>query len=351
MMTGKIRAPERFCSYEARSLAEFEHMLGSMLGANRFDGSDDGDGVYTRVERLPLGPIEIVFATTTGCCRCVIPSSDVIRLQFGLVGGIEERIGEALLQVTKGAACVTPAYATFEERIEDHERIIIHFHEPELRRKLSALLGSEIDAPLRFEASDRIECPDLRMLRMFAGSLLLDANMNVPPLSPLVQAELGQTWMTALLLGARHKSSDLLLVKPADAGLEQVQQAVDYIEANWNKPLLIEDLTAAVGVSARSLFRTFRRFKDTSPKAYLRTVRLGKANQMLVAAGRETSVAEVASTCGFNNAGHFAKDYHATFGEPPSATLARTRTLTRGFGRKRNADELHRGPGLCRGRE
>jgi AraC-like DNA-binding protein len=351
MMTGKIRAPERFCSYEARSLAEFEHMLGSMLGADRFDGCKDGDGVYTRVERLPLGPIEIVFATTTGYCRCVIPSSDVIRVQFGLAGGVEERIGKAQLRIAKGAACVTPAYTAFEERIDDHERIIIHYHEPELRRKLSALLGSEIDAPLRFEASDRIECPDLRMLRMFAGSLLLDANMDVPPLSPLVQAELGQTWMAALLLGTGHNYSDALIAEPADAGLYQVQHAVDYIEANWNKPLLIEDLTAAIGVSARSLFRTFRRFKDTSPKAYLRMVRLRKANQMLVAAGRETSVADVASTCGFNNAGHFAKDYRVTFGEAPSATLARTRTLKRGFGRKRNADELHRRPGFCRGRE
>jgi AraC-like DNA-binding protein len=239
---------------------------------------------------------------------------------------------------------VVPANVEIEELIDVHERIIIHFRELELRRKLSAILGSEIDAPLQFDASDGIENPDTRMLRIAAGSLLLDAHMAVPPLSPLVQAELGQTWMAALLLGTAHNYSHVLTVASTDAGLHQVRRAVDYIETNWNKPLLIEDLTAAVGVSARGLFRTFRTSMEVSPKAYLRMVRLKKANQMLLAAERSTSVADVASACGFNNGGHFAKDYHDAFGEPPSATLARTRALIRRSGRNQGADKRRRPP-------
>jgi transcriptional regulator GlxA family with amidase domain len=46
---------------------------------------------------------------------------------------------------------------------------------------------------------------------------------------------------------------------------------------------------------------------------------------MLLRATPETTVTSVAYDCGFSNLGHFAKYYHAAFGEQPSATLKAAR--------------------------
>jgi transcriptional regulator GlxA family with amidase domain len=46
---------------------------------------------------------------------------------------------------------------------------------------------------------------------------------------------------------------------------------------------------------------------------------------MLEQADSQSSVIQIALKCGFQNAGHFARDYRVTFGELPSATLQRAK--------------------------
>jgi len=58
---------------------------------------------------------------------------------------------------------------------------------------------------------------------------------------------------------------------------------------------------------------------------FVRQVRLRHAQEMLMRASPETTVTSVAYACGFSNLGHFAKYYHAAFGEHPSATLKTAR--------------------------
>jgi transcriptional regulator GlxA family with amidase domain len=57
---------------------------------------------------------------------------------------------------------------------------------------------------------------------------------------------------------------------------------------------------------------------------------------MLALATPDASVTGVALACGFHNGGHFAKDYREAFGELPSLTLARARTLVQSRQRKSN---------------
>jgi transcriptional regulator GlxA family with amidase domain len=57
--------------------------------------------------------------------------------------------------------------------------------------------------------------------------------------------------------------------------------------------------------------------------AFAKMVRLKHARRMLSSGDPEASVTLVAFACGFGNLGHFARDYRQTFGERPSATLAK----------------------------
>jgi AraC-like DNA-binding protein len=82
-------------------------------------------------------------------------------------------------------------------------------------------------------------------------------------------------------------------------------------------------------LSARSLFRQFKRDRGQSPMAFLKDVRLRNARNMLARTDGTPSVTEVAVACGFSNlVGHFATDYFQRFSERPSDTLKRNKAVS-----------------------
>jgi transcriptional regulator GlxA family with amidase domain len=131
--------------------------------------------------------------------------------------------------------------------------------------------------------------------------------------------------MTSFLLANANNYSGLLLGEPIAAAPWQVRRTEQFIEANWDQPITIEALAAAINVSARSLFASFKAGRGYSPMDFVKRVRLGRARQKLSRPDAETSVTDVAFACGFGNPGHFAKDYRETFSESPSETLRRGR--------------------------
>ena len=109
-----------------------------------------------------------------------------------------------------------------------------------------------------------------------------------------------------------------------DAAPRQVRMAEEYIAANCHRAIAIEELTAVTGVSARCLFKSFKRSRHHTPMAFAKLARLRRARQIFAEGDERTTVAGTAFNCGFSNLGHFAKDYRDAFGELPSETLGRT---------------------------
>jgi len=118
----------------------------------------------------------------------------------------------------------------------------------------------------------------------------------------------------------------LLVDRRCDAAPWQVRRAEEYIVAHWDQPITVEALATVTGTSARSIFHVFKRSRGYSPMAFVKTVRLQKARQMLTRQSSTVSVTDVAFACGFGNLGHFASDYVRHFGERPSDTLNRTKS-------------------------
>ena len=83
-------------------------------------------------------------------------------------------------------------------------------------------------------------------------------------------------------------------------------------------------LCAAAGVSPRTLEYAFRENLGLSPAAFARQLRLHALRRDLLASALgESTVTDLAFRLGFTQLGRLAGDYRRTFGEPPSATLAR----------------------------
>ncbi|MFT4159157.1 helix-turn-helix transcriptional regulator, partial [Shinella sp.] len=89
-------------------------------------------------------------------------------------------------------------------------------------------------------------------------------------------------------------------------------------------PITIESLIEVSGVSARTLFRSFKRIRGYPPMFFVKKIRLERARALLGDRNAVTSVTGVALKCGFANLGQFARDYRETFGELPSETLKRS---------------------------
>jgi AraC-like DNA-binding protein len=83
-------------------------------------------------------------------------------------------------------------------------------------------------------------------------------------------------------------------------------------------------LCAAAAVSARTLEYAFREELGLSPAAFIRRLRLHALRRALLASALgESTVTELAYHLGFTQLGRLAGTYRRTFGEAPSATLAR----------------------------
>ncbi|HVL84369.1 MAG TPA: helix-turn-helix transcriptional regulator [Pseudonocardia sp.] len=110
---------------------------------------------------------------------------------------------------------------------------------------------------------------------------------------------------------------------PARHAPGAVRRALEFIEEHAGEDVDLVAIARAARLGPRSLQRSFRTAMDTTPLAYLRSVRLDRAHAELRAADPAdgTTVAAVAARWGFGNPGRFSADYRGRFGLLPSETL------------------------------
>lgn len=144
--------------------------------------------------------------------------------------------------------------------------------------------------------------------------------------SPLMLANLEHMVATSLLLSQQSNYYDELSSPVPGISPGFVKRVADYIETYADQPLTVDDLAAYAGVSTRSLFAGFKKYRNTTPMALLRYVRMKRAHADLLAPKTaDATVTEVALNWGFAHLGRFTAEYKKAFGESPSETLRRAR--------------------------
>ena len=121
---------------------------------------------------------------------------------------------------------------------------------------------------------------------------------------------------------------DLTVALLAVAGLEAparianhaaVTCARDFIEANLDRSLQLEDLERATGYDRWQLSRDFRALLGASPWRFLIFRRLDRARRMMTDG---QCLADVAHACGFSDQSHFTRHFKKAFGMTPKAWVA-----------------------------
>lgn len=96
------------------------------------------------------------------------------------------------------------------------------------------------------------------------------------------------------------------------------------VEENPEQPLYIPEICKEIRVPSRTLRIVCQEHLGMGPKRYLLLRRMHLARRALRDATPEaTTVTDIATRFGFWQLGRFSVEYHALFGESPSATLRR----------------------------
>lgn len=111
---------------------------------------------------------------------------------------------------------------------------------------------------------------------------------------------------------------EILLGPPSGeaAGVPQyVQAARRIMDTCYREDLTLEELSARVGRSKYHLSRAFRVCCHMAPGAYLASVRLARAAELL--ADTDLPVGEIGGQVGFSNSAYFTARFKKRFGLPP----------------------------------
>jgi AraC-like DNA-binding protein len=112
------------------------------------------------------------------------------------------------------------------------------------------------------------------------------------------------------------------IVSPPEQNLAEqkhhpfLDKARNYILQNLDRQITSEDLASELAVSIRQLQRVFQTELDTTPKAFIITVKLEVAAGLLKTPGK--NVTEIAYTVGFTDPSYFARVFKKYFSVSPS---------------------------------
>jgi YesN/AraC family two-component response regulator len=112
------------------------------------------------------------------------------------------------------------------------------------------------------------------------------------------------------------------LITPVDANfLEHVMAIIEQNMENSNFD--VETLSKAIGLSSRHLLNKLQSLTDYSPVELIRTLRLKRAEQLLLQ--RRTTIAEIAYEVGFSDPNYFSKCFVKQYGKTPKEYIESAR--------------------------
>ena len=183
----------------------------------------------------------------------------------------------------------------------------------DLSTQLGGLTGSVTVLPAVLVDDTEAAVADcaLRLIR------LLDRTEAIPLLQPSITREL-HYW----LLTGRHGQTVRGLARPGETA-QRIAQAVALLRGEFDRPLRVERLAAAAGMSPSSFHHHFRAITSLSPIQFQKQLRLIEARQRMLGDGLSTTRA--ALEVGYESITQFTREYGRMFGLPPRRDISESR--------------------------
>lgn len=243
-----------------------------------------------------LGKVEILFV-----CGGINVRDAVSAPLLSALRRLAER------RVALGALC-TGGYALARAGLLDNYRATIHWENlPALREEFP-----------RVQLNDQVFSIDRERYTCSGGTAPLDLMLNLIQLKHGLR--ISQLVSEQFVLERVRSAEDRQYVPlraqvgSAHRGMIKVAQLM---EENIEKPLSLDRIARATGLSRRQIERLFKRHLDCVPKKYYLEMRLRRARELLLQTAMP--IMDVTTSCGFKSPPHFSRCYRSQFGHPPSA--------------------------------
>jgi AraC-like DNA-binding protein len=250
---------------------------------------------------------------------------DFMLFQVPLSGSARIRVGNRDVAASpRMGALVSPTLPLQLDWSEGCEQMLVKIGRDPVEQTCRNLLGDELDAgPIAFEPAMPLNDAAGRAWQHHLGGLLVNRAFAAQAHArPLIHAQ-EQTLIHHLLLHQPSNYSERLWRRPPAVPQRKLRLAEEFIRANLDQPLTLEQIAAACGVSLRGLCLAFRAHYHCSPMVFVRQERLAAARSALQGAAPGAQVTPIALGCGFSHLGRFAASYRARYGETPQQTLRR----------------------------
>jgi AraC-like DNA-binding protein len=113
-----------------------------------------------------------------------------------------------------------------------------------------------------------------------------------------------------------HDTPDPAVDRLGAANVVRLKRAAAFIDAHLDRPLDVDTIADAAGLSPSYFARLFRAWSGRSVMRYVRQQRVHRARQLL--ADVDLSIKQVAARCGFDDPYHFSRVFREEDGLPPS---------------------------------
>ena len=239
-----------------------------------FEPLERSGSIDIRVNNCQLTQTGLNYTGYSAGVRVSFSGSTFVTLSFPIRGEGSIVIGGTERKLDSGCGLVMPEDAAFAAKLNtDYEHVVLRMDPNALASKLAAITGTPVDGALQFAPLMDFSGVHAKLLRdhfFFLVEMVSSTDAWVPS---LLQTEFEQALMATFLYASHHRYSHLLRAPTPDAAPAEVRRVEDYIEANWQLPITVEDLVAVTGVSALSLFRTFKAYRGCTPLQFAEQLR------------------------------------------------------------------------------
>lgn len=250
---------------------------------------------------------------------------DVILLHLIFCGSAEFRLGQNRQQASPGQIVLLETRDKSSKRWRaPTQLIIVRINRQALQKVARDEFGLKGDADIELGGLRIIDSDRTPTLWNFILMICRDLGSEKPALdSPA--GNLTERALYLLLLNAISYSC--AAGGPGDAASASapyyILRVEQHIHQFANELVTMDDLVEVSGVSARSIYSGFRKFRGTTPMSYLKSVRLDLARSVLLGGSGKgpVTVTQAALSAGYTNMSQFSRDYRLKFREPPSKTL------------------------------
>jgi AraC-like DNA-binding protein len=320
----------RFSVLRSTDFDEAHEILTEVLTPHEIEPVDGTRSLDARASLAPLASSSLLFLGYGARVR-VTPDlgEDRYLVVLPIMGGALVAAGDhrVVLQTGLRGAILSPGRAPTITPDVQCAALVWKFGRPAIDRFLRLFLGREPRCPLTFDPE-----LDLREGAMAFWSRTLRAGAEEidregRALRPGPESRAFEEMLVAgLVCGQPNSYQDAFAREAGSVAPRAVRRVEEFVAGQVHADCIsLQMLAAVAGVSGRTLDKSFRQFRNTTPMTYVRELRMERVRADLLEAAPDATVTEILTRWGVTQFGRFAGAYRRRYGETPRDTLRRNR--------------------------